>query len=49
MERGFALYPLVYCALVIILVVVILLVASRVTAQVGPQFYDAIETLRFAV
>ena len=49
MDRGMALYPLIYCLLLIILVVVLLMVASQVIAQTGHQLYDAIETLRFAV
>jgi hypothetical protein len=49
MERGLVLYPLIYCALVIVLVVSLLLVASQVAVQAGPQMFDAIETLRFAV
>jgi hypothetical protein len=49
MVRGLPLYPLVYSVLVIILVVSLKLIASQVAAQTGPQLYDAIETLRFAV
>ncbi len=49
MERQIPLYPVLYCILLIIMVVLLLLLASQVAAGTGPNIYDAIETLRFAV
>ena len=49
MERQIPLYPVLYCILLVTLVVLLLLVASQAAAGTGPNIYDVIETLRFAV